>query len=96
MHCEVSIEAWTGGHVVGAIEHRNTHRLSRRDCDPSQRQYAVPRYGERDNGLTVSENSGTYVRILSGPGRSLSFLVQGRVGKAEDAEAYDVRDREVR
>ncbi len=34
MHCEVPIEAWTGAYVVGAIEHRNTHRLSRRDGHP--------------------------------------------------------------
>lgn len=91
-------EAWTGVHVVRAIEHRNRCNLYRRGCPNGRRQHVVQRYGERGHGFTVSENSGTHVRILLGPGRSLSYpmVVQGRVGKAEDANAYDARDGEVR
>ena len=57
--------------VAGAIEHRNDH-LSRRGCQHSRRQYDRYRHGEISTGLTVSENSWTYVRISSGPGRPLS------------------------
>ena len=72
--------------------------LSRRGCPVGRRQHAASRYGQRICGLTVSKNSGTHERILLGPGRSLScpVVVQGRVGKAEDVNAYDARDREVR
>ena len=62
-------EAWTGAHVDGAIEHRNRDNLNRRGCPDGRRQHEVQRYGERGDGLTVSKNSGTHVRILLGPGR---------------------------
>lgn len=91
-------EAWTGAHVDRAIEHRNRRNLNRRGCPNGRRQHVVQRYGERGHGFTVSKNSGTHVRMLLEPGRSLScpVVAQGRAGKAEDVDAYDSRDGEVR
>ncbi len=75
--------------VAGAIEHRNGHHLGRRGRGNGRRQHVGHRYGERTYGPTVSENSGTHVRTLLGPGRSPSCpaVVRGRLEKAEDAEA---------
>ena len=72
--------------MAGAIEHRNDYHLSRRGCPGSRRQHVGYRYGERSHGLTVSENSWTYVRISPGPGRSPSCpaVVQDRLEKTED------------
>ena len=57
--------------MAGVIEHRNACHLGRRGCPDSRRQHGIHRYGERDPGPTVSKTSWTYVRISSGPGRSL-------------------------
>ena len=57
--------------MAGAIEHRNVCHLGRRGCQDSRRQHGIHRYGEMDSGPTVSKTSWTYVRISSGPGRSL-------------------------
>ena len=91
-------EALTAAHVAGAIEHRKSCRLGRRDLADDRRQHVIHRNGERDYGPTVSKNPGTHARTLPGPGRSPSCpeVVQGRIGKAEDVVAYDVRDGEVR
>ena len=84
-HDEASAEV----RMAGAIEHRNRYYLSRRGGRPSRRQHVIHRHGETDYGLTVSKNSWTYVRILSGPGRSPSYpvVVQDCLEKAEDAIA---------
>ena len=79
-HCEASVAV----RVAGAIEHRNGYHLGRRGSTYCRRQHVGHRYGERTYGPTVSENSGTHVRTLSGPGRALSCpkrrvgTVQGR------------------
>ena len=57
--------------MAGAIEQRNRYHLGRRDSPHYRRQHARSRYGEGHRGPTVSENSRTYVRILSGPGSPL-------------------------
>ncbi|MYE62319.1 MAG: hypothetical protein F4X29_03305 [Rhodothermaceae bacterium] len=44
----------------------------------------------------MSETSGTHVRTLPGPGIPLFCPARGRAGKAEGAEACNVRDRGVR
>ena len=66
--CEASVVV----RMAGAIEHRNSDYLGRRDCRNSRRQHVRYRYGEVFCGPTVSENSWTYVRISPGPGRPLS------------------------
>ncbi len=91
-------EALTAAHVAGAIEHRKNYRLGCRDSRYDQRQHVIHRNGERDYGPTVSKNPRTHARTLPGPGRSPSCpeVVQGRIGKAEGAISYDVRDGGVR
>ena len=81
-------EASVAVRVAGAIEHRNNCNLGRRGCTMCRRQHAGRRYGETASGPTVSKNSRTHVSTLLGPGRSPScpVVVQGRLGKAEDAE----------
>jgi len=89
-------EASVAVRMAGVIEHRNSHDLGCRGRAIGRRQHAYHRYGETASGPTVSKTSWTYVRTLSGPGRPLCRPAQGRTGKAEDAEACDVRDRGVR
>ncbi len=91
-------EALAAAHVAGAIEHRKSCRLSRRDFPDDRMQHVIHRNDERDYGPTVSKNPGTYARILPGPGRSLLYpgvVFRGRTGKVEDTEACGVRNREV-
>ncbi len=66
--------------MAGAIEHRNVRYLGRRDCPDGRRQHTKSRNGEGSCGPTVSKNSGTYVRILPGPGMPL--LCPERIGTA--------------
>ena len=82
-------EASVAVRVAGAIEHRNIYCLGCRDRPDGRRLYACRRYGETANGPTVSKNSWTHVRTLPGPGIAPFYpvVVQGRLGKAEDAEA---------
>ena len=82
-------EALTAAHVARAMEHRKFYHVGRRDSELGRRQHVGRRYGEAMNGPTVSKNSWTHVRTLSGPGRSPSCpaVVRGRLGKAEDADA---------
>ena len=82
-------EASVAVRVAGAIEHRNIYCLGCRDRPDGRRLYACRRYGETANGPTVSKNSWTHVRTLPGPGIAPfdPVVVQGRLGKAEDAEA---------
>ena len=82
-------EASVAVRVARAIEHRNNYNLDRRGSSICRRQHAGRRYGETTSGSTMSKNSWTYVRTLPGPGISPSrpVVVQGRLGKAEDAEA---------
>ena len=77
-HDEASVEV----RVAGAIEQRNRYRLGRRGCPSGRRQHVCHRHGEAAYRPTVSKNSGTYVRILSGPVRALS-CPKRRVGIAQ-------------
>ncbi len=84
-HDEVSVEV----RMAGANEHRKAYHLGRRGCLAVRRQNVIHRNGETDYGPTVSKNSRTCVRILSGPERSPScpVVAQGCLGKAEDVIA---------
>ena len=70
--------------MAGAIEHRNCYYLGRRGRPRGRRQHVCHYHGEAAYRPTVSKNSRTYARILSGPGRALSCskrrvgTVQGR------------------
>ena len=77
-HDEASVEV----RMAGAIEHRNRYYLGRRGRLGGRRQHVCHRHGEAAYRPTVSKNSGTYVRILSGPGRALS-CPKRRVGTAQ-------------
>ena len=81
-------EASVAVRVARANEHRNGHHLGRRGRGKGRRQHVCHRYGEMSYRPTVSKNSWTHVRTLSGPGISPSCpdVVGGRLEKAEDAE----------
>ena len=81
-------EASVAVRMAGAIEHRNSHDLGCRGRVTGRRLHDCHRYGEMTSGSTVSKTSWTYVRTLSGPGRSpfCPVVVGGCLGKAEDAE----------
>ena len=77
-------EALTAVHVAGAIKHRKIYRLGHRDFSSDRRQDVIHRYGKKDYGPTVSENSWMRVRTLSGSGMSpfharvVYRVIQGR------------------